>query len=88
MGIKEGEENQKYACPLVQASPYIVRQVLDLEDKLLIPAFDFSRGDKEVTDSLADIAVKMGFNRKRGKEAAMAGLAAQRNFEADKMASW
>ena len=83
MGVKEGEENQKYACPLIQASPYIIRQVLNLEEKLLIPTLDFSRGNKEVTENLAAIAVRMGFSRQKGKEAALAGLAAQRNFEAD-----
>ena len=84
MGVKEGEENQKYACPLIQASPYIVRQVLNLEEKLLIPTLDFSRGNKEVTENLAAIAVRMGFSRQKGKEAALAGLATQRKFEADK----
>lgn len=85
MGAKEGEEDQKYACPLIQASPYIIRRVLNLEDKMLIPTLDFSRGDKEVTENLAAIAVRMGFNRKKGKEAALAGLAAQRKFEAGTM---
>ena len=83
-GSKEGEENQKYACPLVQASPYIVRHVLNLKEKLLIPKFDFSRGYKEVVENLASIAVRIGFGRQQGKEAALAGLAAQRKFEMDK----
>ena len=84
MGAKEGEENQKYACPLVQASPYIVRHVLNLKEKLLIPKFDFSHGSEEAVKSLASTAVRMGFSRQRGKEAALAGLVAQRKFEADK----
>ena len=29
MGPMEGDENQKYTCPLVQASPYLIRQALD-----------------------------------------------------------
>ncbi len=37
MGLKDGEENQKYTCPLVQASPYIIREVMGLESKLLVP---------------------------------------------------
>ena len=41
LGMKEGDENQKYACPLVQASPFIVRNVLGLENKLLIPITRF-----------------------------------------------
>ena len=86
MGIKEGEENQKYACPLIQASPYIVRQVLHQETKMLIPTLDFSRGDKEVIENLADAAVKMGFTRTKGREAATAGLEAQRQFENEKLA--
>ncbi len=48
LGRKEGDENQKYACPLVQASPYIIRTVLGLEEKLLIPLIDLSTGDDEV----------------------------------------
>ena len=85
MGVKEGEENQKYACPLVQASPYIMRQVLNLEEKLLIPKIDFSRGNKEVIESLTDIAFRIGFSRQKGKEAALAGLIAQKDFEDEKL---
>ena len=83
MGVKEGDENQKYACPLVQASPFIVRQALDLEKRLLIPIIDFSRGDADTVKSLADVAVEMGFSRRQGKRAALAGIGAQRRFEAD-----
>ncbi len=83
MGVKEGDENQKYACPLVQASPFIVRQALDLEKRLLIPIIDFSRGDADTVKSLADVAVEMGFSRRQGKRAALAGVGAQRRFEAD-----
>ena len=61
LGLKEGQENQKYACPLVQASPFIIRQVLGLEKKLLIPIIDFSRGDEDVIRSLTEAALKMGF---------------------------
>jgi predicted CoA-substrate-specific enzyme activase len=85
MGIKEGEENQKYACPLVQASPYIIRHVLNLEEKMLIPKIDFSRGNQEVIASLTHIAVRMGFSRQKGKEAALAGLTSQRDFENEKL---
>ena len=81
MGLKEGDENQKYACPLVQASPFIIREALGIGKRLLIPIFDFSRGDGDVVKNLADVAVKMGFSRKQGKEAASAGIQAQRDFE-------
>ena len=63
LGLKEGEENQKYTCPLVQASPFIIREALNLQERLLIPVLDFSRGDDEVIDNLADIAAKMGFSK-------------------------
>ncbi len=82
LGLKEGEENQKYSCPLVQASPYIVRHVLDLQGKILIPAMDLSRGESDLISNLADAATQMGFSRKQGKAAAMAGIEAQRRFEA------
>lgn len=82
MGRKEGEENQKYTCPLVQASPYIIRHALSLEKRLLVPVIDFSRSDAETINSFAEVAVKMGFSRKKGEAAARAGIEAQREFEA------
>jgi predicted CoA-substrate-specific enzyme activase len=84
LGRRDGDENQKYACPLVQASPFIVRQVLNLGERLLIPIIDFSRGDSETIESLADIAVKMGFSESKGKEAAVAGIEAQQRFETER----
>ena len=86
LGKKDGDENQKYSCPLVQASPFIIRNVLDLGERLLIPIIDFSRGDDDVIENLADVAVKMGFSRKKGKEAARAGIESQRRFEVDQAA--
>ncbi|HEY82486.1 MAG TPA: hypothetical protein G4O01_04250 [Dehalococcoidia bacterium] len=84
LGQKEGQENQKYACPLVQASPFIVRHVLNLGERLLTPIIDFSQGDEETIKNLAQVALKLGFSRRRGKEAALAGIEAQRRFEADR----
>jgi predicted CoA-substrate-specific enzyme activase len=84
LGERDGIENQKYACPLVQASPFIVRNVLGLEKKLLIPILDFSQGNDEVVQNLAEIAVKMGFTKKNGMQAALAGLASQHKFDLDK----
>jgi predicted CoA-substrate-specific enzyme activase len=84
LGRKEGEENQKYACPLVQASPFIVRQVLGLDKKFLIPIIDFSLGDEDVMNNLQETAIKMGFSPEQGRKAALAGLASQRKFEADR----
>jgi len=86
LGRKDGDANQKYSCPLVQASPFIIRNVLDLGERLLIPIIDFSRGDADVIKNLADVAVKMGFSRKKGKEAALAGIESQRRFETDQAA--
>jgi predicted CoA-substrate-specific enzyme activase len=83
LGRKDGDENQKYACPLVQASPFIIRQVMNLSERLLIPIIDFSKGDAEVINNLADMAVKIGFGRTKGKEAALAGIRAQQRFEAE-----
>ncbi len=83
LGRKDGDANQRYSCPLVQASPFIIRNVLDLGERLLIPIIDFSQGDADVIENLGDVAVKMGFSRKKGKEAAVAGIESQRRFEAD-----
>jgi predicted nucleotide-binding protein (sugar kinase/HSP70/actin superfamily) len=84
LGKKDGDENQKYACPLVQASPFIVRNVLGLENKLLIPIIDFSRGNEEVVKNLTEIAVQMGFSKDQGNKAALAGLESQQKFDIDK----
>ena len=86
LGEKDGDENQKYSCPLVQASPFIIRNVLDLGERLLIPILDFSRGNADAIKNLTDIAVKMGFSRSKGREAALAGIDSQRRFEADQAA--
>jgi predicted CoA-substrate-specific enzyme activase len=86
LGLKEGDEDQKYSCPLVQASPFIVRKVLDLGDRLLSPILDFSLGDAEVIKNLTDTAVAMGFNRRQGRKAALAGIAAQQRFEVEQSA--
>jgi predicted CoA-substrate-specific enzyme activase len=83
LGRKDGDESQKYSCPLVQASPFIIRNVLDLGERLLIPIIDFSLGDDDVIKNFADVAVKMGFSKRKGKEAALAGIESQRRFEAD-----
>ncbi len=82
LGLKEGDENQKYSCPLVQASPFIIRQSLDLEQQLLIPVIDLSRGDADAINNLADVAVQMGFTKRQGRMAAIASLKVQREFEA------
>lgn len=81
LGEKEGDENQKYACPLVQASPFLVREAIKIQDKMLVPFIDFSMGDKELIQNLTQVARQMGFNRWRGKAAAQAGLKNQREFE-------
>jgi len=86
LGKKEGEENQKYACPLIQASPFIVRHVLNLGERLLTPIIDFSQGNAETIDNFVDVAVKLGFTRRQGNQAALAGIKAQQRFEADRAA--
>jgi predicted nucleotide-binding protein (sugar kinase/HSP70/actin superfamily) len=86
LGEKDGDASQKYSCPLVQASPFIIRSVLGFGERLLIPIIDFSRGDADVIKNLADVAVKMRFSRRKGKEAALAGIKSQRKFEADQAA--
>ena len=86
LGEKDGDENQKYSCPLVQASPFIIRSVLGFGERLLIPILDFSHGNADVIKNLADVAVKMGFSRSRGRKAALAAIASQDRFEADQAA--
>ncbi|MCK4964057.1 MAG: hypothetical protein KAS54_03170, partial [Dehalococcoidia bacterium] len=87
LGLKDGDEDQKYSCPLVQASPYIIQQALGLEKRLLVPTIDFSMGDSDVIKNFADVAVKMGFSKDQGRKAALAGIRAQREFEAERVES-
>lgn len=83
---RDGDENQKYACPLIQASPFIIRETLDLEKRLLAPIIDFSYGNNEVIKNFTDTAVKLGFSRRQGKKAAVAGIKAQQKFEVERTA--
>ena len=85
MGIKGGEEDQRYSCPLVQAAPYIVKSVFGLGEKLLDPVIDLSRGDAPQIRHFAKIAHRLGFGRKQGEDAGRAALASQRRFEAKLM---
>jgi predicted CoA-substrate-specific enzyme activase len=84
LGPKDGDENQKYSCPLVQASPFIIREALNLQERLLIPVLDFSRGDGDVIENLAGVAAKMGFSKNKGRKAALAGIQAQQKFDRDR----
>jgi predicted CoA-substrate-specific enzyme activase len=84
LGLKEGDENQKYTCPLVQASPFIIREALNLQERLMIPVLDFSRGNGDVIDNLAGIAARMGFSRSLGRKAALAGIQSQQKFDRDR----
>jgi predicted CoA-substrate-specific enzyme activase len=81
LGRKSGEEDQKYACPWVQAAPYIVRSVFDLGERLLDPIIDLSQGDDRTIESLADVATRLGRGRHDGREAARRALRAQHRFE-------
>lgn len=82
LGAKGGEEDQRYACPWVQAAPYIMRSVFNLGDRLLDPIIDLSQGDGRTIESLAEVAQRLGLERDAGREAARKALAAQRRFEA------
>ncbi|XUX00199.1 MAG: acyl-CoA dehydratase activase [Dehalogenimonas sp.] len=87
LGPKEGDENQKYACPLVQASPFIVREVLGLGARLLSPVLDFSLGDDEVAANLAAAARELGVDSSVARRAALAGIHSQRLFESERAAA-
>ena len=82
LGEMEGMENQKYACPLVQAAPYIIRQTVGLGDKLLVPTIDFSQGDDDMIEELSKAAVAMGYGKEAGRSAARKGLEALASFKA------
>ena len=53
---------------------------LNLKEKLLIPKFDFSRGNQEVIESLTAIAVRMGFSRQERQGSRPCRSAIQRKF--------
>ncbi len=82
MGRQDGDEDQRYSCPLVQAAPSIIGSVFDIRDRILAPVVDLSRGDQILTGSLVDIAQqKLGFSKEEGLRAAQAGIDRQREFE-------
>ncbi|MBI2853825.1 MAG: hypothetical protein HYX87_02755 [Chloroflexi bacterium] len=81
VGPKDGDENQKYPCPLVQGAPFIVAQALGMDKHVLRPIIDLSRGDAEAIRNLADTAVAMGFDHAAGRRAAVAGMESQKRFE-------
>lgn len=81
LGEKTSEADQHFACPLVQAAPYIVNNKFRLGDKLLDPVIDFSKGDRAVIESFIDIAKRLGFSKEEGRKAIQEGLAQQREFE-------
>jgi len=83
---KDGEENQQYACPLVQASPFIIRETMGLTGRLITPIIDFSMGNDEVISNLTKAAVEMRFSRKEGRDAALKGLEAQERYEKNRKA--
>jgi len=82
LGEKTSEADQRFACPWVQAAPYIVNEKFELGEKLLDPVIDFSRGEKAVVKSFIGIARRLGFSKKKGKEAIKAGFTAQKEYEA------
>ena len=49
-----------------------------MDKKLLDPVIDFSRGDEEVINSFAEIAMRMGFGKQEGLRAAKEGLKKKR----------
>ncbi len=81
MGLKTGEEDQRYSCPLVQAAPYIVNSVFHIGDRLLDLVFDRSRGDRLLLESFAQIARRLGFSKQQGLAAGRVALAKQAEFE-------
>ena len=86
MALKEGDQDQRYSCPLVQSAPYIMRLVFHLGDRLIDPIIDFSTGDAPVLKSLADIAQRLGFSRRKGFWAARRAVARLREFESELIA--
>lgn len=83
MAEKQGDEDQRYSCPLVQSAPYIIRSVFDLGGRVLDPIIDLSRGEQVLTNSLVDMAGRLGADERTGLRAARVGLETQRKFEKD-----
>lgn len=81
MSRKDGEEDQRYSCPLVQAAPYIIRSIFGLGDRLLDPVIDLSRGDDLTIHSFATIGQRLGFDRRKSETAARMSLIRQRVYE-------
>jgi predicted CoA-substrate-specific enzyme activase len=74
---------QSYACPFVQASPYIIKAALDIESKgikVLTPTLYFKRGKKHLEDELSKMCNRLGIGKGEVKKALDKALQAQEDF--------
>ncbi|MDH5678349.1 MAG: acyl-CoA dehydratase activase [Nitrospinota bacterium] len=86
MNKKESKLKSSQMCPLVQATPYVIKSAIDLKEanvKLLEPSIFFQRGDKAVTKELEkEFGEKMGISARVVRKAAAAAKRAQEDFYA------
>ncbi len=66
----------------MQASPYIIREVLDLEKKLLVPDTGFQPRAMTMPSATSPASLRqMGFSRRRARPRPWPGSAAQRRYQ-------
>ncbi|MDH5511228.1 MAG: acyl-CoA dehydratase activase, partial [Nitrospinota bacterium] len=86
MNKKESKLKNSQMCPLVQATPYVIKSAIDLKEAnvtLLEPSIYFQRGDKAVTKELEkEFKEKMGIPAGVVRKAAAAARLAQEAFYA------
>jgi predicted CoA-substrate-specific enzyme activase len=80
----QGDFNESYNCPYVEASPYILDAGLDLsgnwEVSVLSPVIDFSLPGKEWKKSLVELACGLGIGSTRAARACDEAMKAQNRF--------
>ncbi len=74
---------QSYACPYIQAAPYVVKAALEKECKsteFLIPVIYFMRGKRHLVSELSKLGKRLGCNKRAVRSAVEKGLEAQTGF--------
>ncbi len=74
---------QSYACPFVQAVPYVVKAALEEECgdvEFLVPVVYFTRGERHLVSELGKLGKKLGCSKREVRRATERGLEAQSQF--------
>ncbi|MEW5768234.1 MAG: acyl-CoA dehydratase activase [bacterium] len=71
---------QNYACPYVQAAPYLVKSAIDIDVRMLTPNICFQNGERDVYKELVKVGRQMNKSPREVKAAMAAAQASQERF--------